>query len=201
MRASCLHARRLDVHDSFSLVNQTLILNLTSDSYYSLGLNGVKCANFATINRYLVSIDLANPSFRPGQKFYDRVLWCFTSATCPLVTEGLSVLIAAAELDHQGLFVCSLPLDFPPAFLDAENENSKCMVEKIVPSIADANALSNVWSPDFSLLTSPQSETSPAVNKDGGAISTKIESATLTQFSLDALEWIGLVLINSPRYF
>jgi hypothetical protein len=172
------------------------MLNLTSDTYFSLGLNGVRCANFSTMNRYLVTIDLAKPSFRPGQKFYDRVLWCFSAASCPFVTEGLSVLIAAAELNHNGHFVRSLPLDFPPAFLDTESSQSN--IEKIVPSIAAINDMDHVWSPDFSLLDAFESHTPPSMNKMG-IKNNQVPFESLRQLSFDILEWIGLLLIKSPR--
>jgi ribonuclease P/MRP protein subunit RPP40 len=57
-----------------------LVLNVSKDIYTQLGLEG-KPSKFngkRSDSRYIVTIDLTNPSFRPDKKNYKRVEWCFT---------------------------------------------------------------------------------------------------------------------------
>jgi len=53
-----------------------LVLSLQKETYESFGLEG-RAAKFAGKGqRYIISVDLSAPSFRPGNKSYDRVKWC-----------------------------------------------------------------------------------------------------------------------------
>lgn len=139
------------------MIDGKLTINLSKESYYSLGLNGVKSR--VSSDRYVVTIDLCNPKFRPGNSFYDRVKWCFTNS----VIANFSVLVTSTELDQQGRFVSSLEL---------EDISFKRHSPQIVKS-----EVKNVFSPDFAELKSGVNEL----------------------LVHDAVEWIGLVLTQSPR--
>ncbi|KAI8998345.1 ribonuclease P 40kDa subunit-domain-containing protein [Gaertneriomyces semiglobifer] len=66
----------LMTHSAFALLaTGTLVLNLTKDDYETCGLNGSKSK--VSQNRYVVQLDLADPSFKPSSKAYQRALWCF----------------------------------------------------------------------------------------------------------------------------
>ena len=58
-----------------------LELNVTKDVYEELGLEGrmVTCGGRRSPNPFLISIDLTSVSFRPGKKYYERVVRCFTN--------------------------------------------------------------------------------------------------------------------------
>eukprot|EP00039_Didymoeca_costata_P031035 m.32811 g.32811 ORF g.32811 m.32811 type:complete len:367 (+) comp8452_c0_seq2:133-1233(+) len=53
-----------------------LVLSLNKHTYEALGLEG-KSSKFDK-QRFLVHINLLDPSVKPGQKKYDRIKWCLT---------------------------------------------------------------------------------------------------------------------------
>ncbi|KAI8825190.1 ribonuclease P 40kDa subunit-domain-containing protein [Fimicolochytrium jonesii] len=72
---------RLDTDDVFAILpTGHLLLSLTKDTYESLGLVGKASKSGG---RHVVKIDLSDPSFKPGDKHYDRVKWCFSHTINP----------------------------------------------------------------------------------------------------------------------
>ncbi|XP_054284120.1 ribonuclease P protein subunit p40-like isoform X3 [Macrosteles quadrilineatus] len=67
----------IDTDDCAAIIpSGHLVLNLTKETFQSLGLEGSQSA-FST-ERYVVKIDLKNPSFTPGKKNYERALKCLS---------------------------------------------------------------------------------------------------------------------------
>ncbi|CAG8450839.1 5261_t:CDS:2 [Paraglomus occultum] len=68
----------IDISDVFSIDgNGILTLNVTKDTYESLGLAG-KAARFGSRNqRFVIELQLSAKAMSPGKKFYERIKWCF----------------------------------------------------------------------------------------------------------------------------
>ncbi|XP_014778332.1 ribonuclease P protein subunit p40 [Octopus bimaculoides] len=74
------HGTNIDTQDCIALLPPgKLVLNVTKDTYESLGLDG-KRSKFIKHghNKFVVTIPLLDPNFVSGKKFYERVKWCFT---------------------------------------------------------------------------------------------------------------------------
>lgn len=57
-----------------------LVLNVSKDIYEQLGLEGRPSHfNKKIPSRFVVTIDLVKPSFRPDKKNYRRIQWCLTN--------------------------------------------------------------------------------------------------------------------------
>jgi hypothetical protein len=172
--ASSCHERLSEFDDSFALQNGILILSLTKDSYYSLGLNGVKSKTSKDI--YRISIDLTLPKFQPGDKLYDRISWCFENSS----VASFPVVMTRIELDSHGQFVKCLEMD---GFEDFTLYN----VVKQTASIS-SRQMSHIWGPNFSKI--PKFTESSLKKKDSPII----------DYAHDIIEWVGLLLAQSPRY-
>lgn len=79
---------QLHIDSTVALHDGKLVLNLNKDDYEILGLTGKQSR---VKNRHVVTINLLDPEFRKGNKFYDRVEWCFGNT----LTSNFSFLIAA----------------------------------------------------------------------------------------------------------
>ncbi|GAB1600724.1 ribonuclease P protein subunit p40-like [Argonauta hians] len=74
------HGTNIDTQDCIALLpTGKLVLNVTKDTYESLGLDGKK-SEFVKHghNKYVVTLSLLDANFVSGKKFYERVKWCFT---------------------------------------------------------------------------------------------------------------------------
>lgn len=65
---------RIDHEDVIAIINGTLILSLTKDTYERAGLQGKKSARQKG-QRYIASYNLMDAKFGPGKAGYDRLLW------------------------------------------------------------------------------------------------------------------------------
>eukprot|EP00474_Spongospora_subterranea_P010595 CRZ11053.1 hypothetical protein [Spongospora subterranea] len=66
------------------LPNGFLCLSVDKETYHSLGLVGKRCQiRNRESTRLDITIDMRDPSFRPGQSLYKRVLWCVKDRTDP----------------------------------------------------------------------------------------------------------------------
>lgn len=75
------HGTKIDTEDCIAILpSGKLIMNLTKDTYERLGLEGKK-SQFHNIrnDRYVVVINMLDPSFVPGKNYYERVKWSFTN--------------------------------------------------------------------------------------------------------------------------
>ncbi|KAJ3042839.1 Ribonuclease P protein subunit p40 [Rhizophlyctis rosea] len=69
---------RIDQDDVFALLpSGTLLLNVTKPTYEKLGLVGKPSQLSPKGERYQISVDISAPSFKPTNKLYERVKWCF----------------------------------------------------------------------------------------------------------------------------
>ncbi|KAK3603401.1 hypothetical protein CHS0354_009381 [Potamilus streckersoni] len=74
------HGTQIDTQDCAALLpTGMLILNLTKDSYEQLGIEG-KVANFGDRKtcKYVIEINVKDPTFVPGKKLYERIKRCLT---------------------------------------------------------------------------------------------------------------------------
>lgn len=60
-----------------------LRLTLDRDTHEQLGLTGSESHFKPRASRYNVSVDLRAPSFAPGKKLHERVLWCLSKRVSP----------------------------------------------------------------------------------------------------------------------
>uniref|UniRef100_A0A060T021 ARAD1C13310p n=1 Tax=Blastobotrys adeninivorans TaxID=409370 RepID=A0A060T021_BLAAD len=65
---------RIDHEDVIAIINGALIVSLTKDTYERAGLQGQKSARQKG-QRYIVSYNLMDAKFGPGNAGYDRLLW------------------------------------------------------------------------------------------------------------------------------
>jgi hypothetical protein len=55
-----------------------MVLNVNKEVYEKLGLDGKPSAfNGKTCSRYIVTLDVTAPYFKPNKNNYKRVEWCF----------------------------------------------------------------------------------------------------------------------------
>ncbi|KAI8812974.1 ribonuclease P 40kDa subunit-domain-containing protein [Cladochytrium replicatum] len=178
--ALSIHSR-IDSGDVFALLpSGLLILNVTKDTYEQLGLTG-KASSFG--KRFQIVIDLTDSKFKPGNKMFDRVSWCFQN---PL--NGTFDFVLSLTDSETG---SSLDLNLPTQI---SIEKRKIEVEKRMDT--------DVFVPNFSEgVSNGNSSNRMDVDDDqirksnsGGAPALEV-----SQFALDSFEWLGMVASASPR--
>ncbi|KAJ3009646.1 Ribonuclease P protein subunit p40 [Thoreauomyces humboldtii] len=123
---------RLDTGDVIAVLpSGILIMNLTKDTYQTLGLVGKKafCGQ-----RFEIRLDLAEPGFKNGSKGFDRVAWCFSHT----LTRTFEFILASVDL-QTGL---ARDIDFPPSAAYTRNVPSTSidpLSDLIVPMIPPAS--------------------------------------------------------------
>ncbi|KAL2914653.1 hypothetical protein HK105_205792 [Polyrhizophydium stewartii] len=178
--------------DCFAIVPPaTLVLALCKDSYEAAGLQGRPARAAPSRSRHVVRIDLARPSFRPGDKTFDRVAWCFANVLVQPV-DWLLVSLASPAPPAQPTPAQPTPAESSPA----ESSHAAPLVWRDFALPAEANArpviadavvstMTNVVFPDLAATGLPAGF---AAGRDGAQDS-----------ALALLEWVGLACIRAQR--
>ena len=82
---------RLDHDNVFAILpSGTLLLNISRNTYETLGLEGIKSPQK---DRFIIQIDLKHESFKHGTKLYDRAKWCFQNT----LTDSFEFYISSVD--------------------------------------------------------------------------------------------------------
>ncbi|KAJ3326880.1 Ribonuclease P protein subunit p40, partial [Kappamyces sp. JEL0680] len=124
------HNTRLDTGDAVCLAQGKLVISLCKESYYSAGLSGEKSTTLD--DHYLITIELTDEKFKPGNPRYDRVQWCFRNT----LTQQFEFLLASQTSAGD-----CLQLDF-----SQEHGSKRCK------PVYRWNTLGDIYRPDWNAI-------------------------------------------------
>ncbi|TPX36272.1 hypothetical protein SmJEL517_g01403 [Synchytrium microbalum] len=151
-----------------------MILNLTKDTYERAGLVGKKCKFNESAERFNVTIDIANTSFSPKSKLYDRVLWCLTHT----MTTSRTFFVSCHDRETG-----------EPVKVTFEQQHAST---KEYTTPAQIRQMEGIMIPDIGTSLKTQTEVKYAgMSKD----EKEEENSRLEEL----FEWLGMVELGSPR--
>ncbi|OUM60839.1 hypothetical protein PIROE2DRAFT_13320 [Piromyces sp. E2] len=129
--------QRLDNDDVFAINSGILYMNLTKDTYTSLGLVGKSSEiPINKQNRFVIEINLLENSYKPKGKLYEKVQWCMQHT----LTEKYQFLIySPREIENNDLS------DIKTYDIKEENTTFSNILIPSLKHITQPTKLSPIW--------------------------------------------------------
>ncbi|ORX85113.1 hypothetical protein BCR32DRAFT_325592 [Anaeromyces robustus] len=129
--------QRIDNDDVFAITDGKLYMNLTKDTYTSLGLVGKSSAiPINKQNRFVIEINLNENSYKPEGKLYEHVQWCMQHT---LNKKFQFLIYSSKELENEDLS------DIKKYNIKNENTTFKNILIPSLKHITQPTKLSPIW--------------------------------------------------------